>query len=57
MWNKFRFWYLSNHVEISWFLTGSLTAFGIVDLQQGDYVMAFVSFVLAWSNFLFKFKN
>jgi hypothetical protein len=51
---KFRNWYITNFAAINWFLIGGLTAFGITDLGQHNYVGAAINFGLAYVNFLFR---
>lgn len=52
--DNFREWYLTNFPAINWFIIGSLTTFGVVDLSIGDYANAIIMFVLAYLNFLFR---
>ena len=54
MWNKFRSWYIQYQDEITWFLMGALTAFGIADFGQGHYLSAFICLFLAWGQYLFR---
>jgi hypothetical protein len=49
--NKVRQWYLNNQKEITWFLIGFLVMAGLQDLRVGNYVGAFVSFILAFINY------
>jgi hypothetical protein len=49
--NKFRQWYLTNQIEITWFLRGFLVMAGLQDLSVGNYVGALVSFGLAYINY------
>ena len=49
--NKFRQWYLTNQIEITWFLIGFLTLSGFQDLSVGNYIGAAVSFGLAYINY------
>ena len=50
--NKFRQWYLKNHIEITWFLIGFLVFAGVQDLSIGNYVGAVISFGLAYINYI-----
>lgn len=52
--SHFRDWYQENDVEITWALIGSLTAFGITELGQGDYLWATFDFAFACINFMFR---
>ena len=52
--NKFRRWWTTNDVEISWFIIGSLITFGITDLAQGFWTSAAFSFFFAWLNYAFR---
>ena len=54
--NKFREWYLTNSVEITWFLIGLLVSSGIDLLTRGHYVNAAISFAIAYVNYLLRNK-
>jgi len=54
MLDNFRSWYLRNHKEITWFLIGFLVMAGMIDIGQGDYVGAVISFGIAYINYLFS---
>ena len=49
--NKFRQWYLTNQIKITWFLIGFLVFAGLQDLTMGNYSGAIVSFGLAYINY------
>jgi hypothetical protein len=51
---KFRNWYLTNFPAINWFIIGSLTTFGLVDLSYGNYGSGIVCLAIAYLNFLFR---
>jgi hypothetical protein len=51
MFEKIRYWYLKNHVEITWFLIGWLTIAGLQDLAIGNYSGALFSFALVAVNY------
>jgi len=52
--NKFKQWYVGNQDAITWFLIGWLSLQGLHELEQGDYVWAGISFVLAYANYAFR---
>lgn len=54
MWEKFRYWYIDNYTEITWFLIGFLTMAGFADLANRDYTGAAISFGLAAVNFMLR---
>ena len=51
MWDKIRTWGYINRVEITWFLIGFFTAYGLADLNYGNYFGAIINFVLAGVNY------
>jgi uncharacterized protein (DUF486 family) len=51
--NKFRQWYLSNQIQITWFLIGFLVYAGLVDFGRGNYFGAFLSWGIAVINYIF----
>lgn len=53
MLENFRHWYLRNYTEISWFLIGFLVMGGLVDLGDGNYTGAIISFGVALLNYMF----
>jgi hypothetical protein len=57
MFSKFKFWYLDNYSEITWFIIGFLTWAGLNDLSHGDYTGAVISFGVAFINYLFVKKS
>jgi hypothetical protein len=54
---KFKQWYLSNYIEISWFVIGLLTAAGVDALTDGRYISAVFYLALAYINYLFDRGN
>jgi hypothetical protein len=56
MLDNFRRWYLRNHTEITWFLIGFLIMSGLINLGQGDYLSAVLTFGVAWINYFFSRK-
>ncbi len=54
MLDNFRRWYLRNYTEITWFLIGFLVMGGIVDLGEGNYAGAVISFGIAYINYIFS---
>lgn len=57
MMNKFRAWYLSNQVQITWFLIGFLVYAGLIDFAQGDYVGMLLFWGIAVINYVFVKKT
>jgi len=57
MMNKFRAWYLSNQVQITWFLIGFLVHAGLIDFAQGDYVGMLLFWGIAVINYIFVKKT
>lgn len=56
MLSKFRSWYLSNTIEITWFIIGFLIAAAIESFGQGNYGDATFSLVLAFANYYLNKK-
>ena len=54
MWDKFRTWLYINSIQITWFLIGLFTAFGINDIEAGNWIGAGINFGLAWINYLLR---
>jgi hypothetical protein len=54
MLDNFRRWYLLNHTEITWFLIGFLVMAGLIDLGEGNYTGAVISFGIAYINYIFS---
>ena len=54
MWDKIRMWAYFNKVEITWFLIGLFTAFGIDALGTGNLIGAVINFGLAGANYLLR---
>ena len=54
---KFKQWYLSNYIKISWFVIGLLTAAGVDALTDGRYISAVFYLALAYINYLFDRGN
>jgi len=54
MWDKIRTWAYINSVQITWFLIGFVTAFGLDDLGTGNLIGAGINFGLAWINYLLR---
>ena len=54
MYDKFRTWAYINSVQITWFLIGLFTAFGIDALGMGNLIGAAINFGLAGANYLLR---
>ena len=54
MWDKIRTWSYINKVEITWFLIGLFTAFGIDALGTGNLMGAVINFALAGLNYALR---
>ena len=54
MYDKFRTWMIINSVQVTWFLIGLFTAFGIDALGTGNLIGAAVNFGLAGANYLLR---
>ena len=54
MWDKIRTWMYKNSIQITWFLIGLFTAFGIDDLGTGNFIAAGINFGLAWINYILR---
>jgi hypothetical protein len=54
MYDKFRTWMYINSVQVTWFLIGLFTAFGIRDLDISNWVGAGLNFGLAYINYLLR---
>jgi hypothetical protein len=52
--SKFRRWLITNDVEISWFVIGSLVTFGVTDMAQGNWLSAALCFFFAGFNYRFR---
>ena len=50
-WDRIRTWGYKNSLQITWFLIGFFTAYGLADLNYGNYFGAIVNFVLAGVNY------
>jgi hypothetical protein len=50
--NKFRQWYLTYSVEITWFVIGLCSFAGIIALANRDYGSAVLNFGVAFINYL-----
>ena len=50
--SKFRQWYLTNGVKISWFIIGAMCMSGLIYLGQGQVINAAISFAIAGVNWL-----
>jgi hypothetical protein len=48
---KFKQWYFTNYLEITWFVIGFMVAEGIADLGNHNYTGAAISFGLAALNY------
>jgi hypothetical protein len=49
--NKFKTWYVDNQDAITWFVIGLLTSSGIDQLARGSYLLAGISFAVAYLNY------
>jgi hypothetical protein len=56
MLETFRQWYLSNTVEITWFVIGAMIMSGLIYVGNGMYLNALISFAIAWVNWYFNRK-
>jgi hypothetical protein len=56
MLERFRQWYLSNTVQITWFIIGAMIMSGLIYFASGQYVNALISFAIAWVNWYFGRK-
>lgn len=56
MLNKFRSWYLTNAVEITWFIIGFLIAAALDSFGKGNYTDAVFSLGLAFANYYMNRK-
>lgn len=56
MLERFRQWYLSNSVEITWFVIGAMIMSGLIYVGNGMYLNAAISFAIAWANWYFNRK-
>lgn len=54
--DKFRSWYLSNAVEITWFIIGFLIAAALESFGKGNYTDAVFSLALAFANYYLNKK-
>jgi hypothetical protein len=54
MYDKFRTWMYINSVQVTWFLIGLFTAFGIDALGTGNLVGAVINFGLAGLNYALR---
>jgi hypothetical protein len=54
MYDKFRTWMYINSVQVTWFLIGLFTAFGIDALGTGNLIGAVINFGLAGLNYLLR---
>ena len=54
MWDNFRIWMAINAVQVTWFMIGLFTAFGIDSLATGNLIGAAINFGLAWINYLLR---
>lgn len=56
MLNSFRQWYLTNAVQITWFIIGAMIMSGLIYFAAGQYLNALISFAIAWANWYFSSK-
>jgi hypothetical protein len=49
--NKFKVWFYTYRVEITWFMIGWLTLAGFHEIQRGDLIGALIDFGLAYLNY------
>jgi hypothetical protein len=54
MWDNFRTWMVLNSVQVTWFLIGLFTAFGIDALGTGNLIGAAINFGLAGVNYALR---
>jgi hypothetical protein len=54
MYDKFRTWMVINSVQVTWFLIGLFTAFGINALGSGNFISAAINFGLAGVNYALR---
>jgi hypothetical protein len=51
MLDKFRSWYLTNQVEITWALIGFLVAAALASFSKGEYEDMAFSLLMAFANY------
>ena len=54
MWDKIRTWMYKNSTQITWFLIGLFTAFGLTDLGNSNFIGAAINFGLAGVNYALR---
>ena len=54
MYDKFRTWMYINSVQVTWFLIGLFTAFGINALEESNLIAAGINFGLAGLNYALR---
>ena len=54
--NNFRNWYMSNAIEITWFIIGICTLSGFQSLALEQYTNALINFGLAYLNYALNRK-
>jgi hypothetical protein len=54
MWDKIVTWSMINKVEITWFLIGLFTAFGLDSLATGNLIGAVINFGFAGLNYYLR---
>lgn len=57
MLERFRNWYLTNQIEITWFLIGFLIMSALVDFGRGNFIGMTISLAIAYINYLFVKKK
>ena len=56
MLERFRSWYLTNAVEITWFVIGAMIMSGLIYFGQGQYLNALLCWAIAGANWYFDCK-
>lgn len=49
--NKFRRWYITNYLEITWFLIGWMTMAFFEDISKGRWLNALIDAILIYINY------
>lgn len=52
--DKIRYWYYSNHVQITWFFIGFFMLAGLHDIKHREYISAMIDFGLVALNYIFR---
>ena len=52
--DKIRYWYYSNHVQITWFFIGFFMLAGLHDIKHREYISAMIDFGIVALNYIFR---